>query len=279
MSDGVRLATRLWRPRTGAKVPVLLEAISYRKRDLSRPRDRTYSWYAQQGFAVARVDLRGSGDSDGVLHLEYLSQEQDDSVETIAWLASQEWCNGRVGMMGISWGGFGALRVAARQPPALKANITHCSTDDRFTDDAHWTGGCINNGMFEWGASFFALLGLPPDPEIVGPQWKDGWKRRLDAVDLDLATWLRHPTRDSFWKHGSVNTDYSQIRCPVYAVGGSLDSYTNTVPRAGRGSRHTRPGPDRTVGSSDARWRRSRTRSRFSPTLNYMVEPMAQRHC
>ena len=121
--------------------------------------------------------------------------------------------------------------MAARRPPALRGIVTHCSTDDRYTEDAHFSGGCINDGMFSWGSSFFTLLGLPPDPRIVGDRWRAMWRSRLEAVDLDLATWLRHPTRDDFWRHGSVNEDYARISCPVFAVGGLLDSYTNTVPR------------------------------------------------
>ena len=99
-----------------------------------------------------RVDLRGSGDSDGVLLDEYTQQELDDALEIIAWIAAQKWCSGAVGMMGISWGGFNALQVAALDPPALKAIITLCSTDDRYADDAHYMGGCLLNENLQWGA-------------------------------------------------------------------------------------------------------------------------------
>ena len=75
--------------------------------------------------------MRGSGDSDGVLLGEYLKQEQDDALEIIDWITAQPWCSGRVGMIGISWGGFNGLQVAARRPPALKAIVSICSTDDR----------------------------------------------------------------------------------------------------------------------------------------------------
>ena len=87
--------------------------------------------------------MRGNGDSDGLLTDEYLPQEQDDALEVIAWLAAQPWCTGAVGMMGNSWGGFNALQVAARRPPALKAILTSCSTDDRYADDIHYMGGCL----------------------------------------------------------------------------------------------------------------------------------------
>ena len=106
----------------------------------------THPYLAGHGYAGVRVDIRGSGDSGGLLFDEYAQQEQDDGVEVIAWLAAQPWCNGAVGMMGISWGGFNGLQIAARRPPALKAIVTICSTDDRYADDAHYMGGTLSYG-------------------------------------------------------------------------------------------------------------------------------------
>ena len=117
-------------------MPAILEYIPYRRRDATIIGDTPrHGYFAGHGYACLRVDMRGSGDSDGVLLDEYLKQEQDDALEVIAWIAAQPWCSGQVGMIGISWGGFNALQVAARRPPALKAIITVCSTDDRYADD------------------------------------------------------------------------------------------------------------------------------------------------
>ena len=161
MSDGCRIAARIWLP-AGAEptpVPAILEYIPYRKRDFMRARDEPiHRYFAQAGYAAVRVDLRGSGDSDGVLFDEYTQQELDDALEIIAWIAAQPWCSGAVGMMGISWGGFNALQVAALDPPALKAIITLCSTDDRYADDAHYMGGCLLNENLQWGAIAVDLL-------------------------------------------------------------------------------------------------------------------------
>ncbi len=143
MSDGCRLAARIWLPEEAEThpVPAILEYIPYRKRDFTRGRDEPmHAYFAGHGYAAVRLDLRGSGDSDGVLLDEYLIQEQEDAVEAIRWIAAQPWCTGAVGMMGKSWGGFNALQVAARRPPALKAVITFCSTDDRYADDVHYCG-------------------------------------------------------------------------------------------------------------------------------------------
>ncbi|MGX9080779.1 CocE/NonD family hydrolase, partial [Klebsiella pneumoniae] len=84
---------------------------------------------------------------------EYLLQEQDDALEVIDWLCQQPWCDGNLGMMGISWGGFNSLQVAARQPEALKAIITLCSTDDRYADDIHYKGGNLLLENFGWAAT------------------------------------------------------------------------------------------------------------------------------
>jgi len=234
LRDGTRLAARIWIP-DGAEsstVPVVWEYLPYRKRDSERLRDTGWAeMFVPYGFAFARVDIRGSGDSDGVLLGEYLQQEQDDAVEVIAWLARQPWSNGAVGMRGISWGGFSSLQAAALAPPALKAIIPQCASDNRYTDDAHYVGGALTLDNYDWGAEFKTVLVGPPDPAIVGPRWREMWMKRLEATPPVLAEWLAHQRYDAFWQHGSVATDYSRIKCPVYAVDGQIDSYRDFLPR------------------------------------------------
>jgi predicted acyl esterase len=162
---------------------------------------------------------------------EYAKQEQDDGVEVIAWLAAQPWCSGVVGMMGISWGGFNGLQVAARRPPALKAIVSICSTDDRYADDVHYMGGTLLTAGLEWASFFFGSMCLPPDPILVGDRWRAMWVERLENVPLFFEPWLQHQRRDAYWKHGSVCEDYQAIQCPVYAVGGWTDGYKNSIPR------------------------------------------------
>ena len=234
LADGTRLAARLWLPDTANHhpVPAVLEYIPYRLRDGTRGRDDPmHGFFAAEGYAALRVDMRGSGESGGFLDDEYLALEQDDALEVIAWIAAQPWCSGAVGMMGKSWGGFNALQVAARRPPALKAIITVCSTDDRFTDDIHYSGGCLLNDNLWWGAIMLAYQGRPPDPAIVGPGWRAQWLERLDHMPCWPALWMGHQARDSYWRHGSINEDWGAIQCPVFAVGGWADAYTNAVPR------------------------------------------------
>ncbi|MFA5120971.1 CocE/NonD family hydrolase [Zavarzinia sp.] len=233
LSDGTPLAARLWLPEDGAgPFPVVMEWIPYRQSDMTAVGDSMmHGWFARHGIACVRVDIRGSGNSGGLLGDEYLRQEQDDAVEVIAWLASRDWCSGSVGMIGISWGGFAALQVAARRPPALKAIITCCSTDDRYADDVHYMGGCLLSDGIAWGHGLFGQLARPPDPRHVGDKWREMWHRRLEGLEPPLASWLAHPRRDDFWRHASVCEDYGAIACAVYAVGGWTDGYSDAVLR------------------------------------------------
>jgi putative CocE/NonD family hydrolase len=234
MPDGIRLSARLWLPEDAAAhpVPAILEYVPYRKRDLLRARDEPmHRWFAGHGYAAVRLDVRGSGESEGVLTDEYTQAELDDGVAAIAWIAAQRWCSGAVGMMGKSWGGFNALQIAALRPPALKAVVTVCSTDDRYADDAHYMGGALITDNFSWGSAFFNLCAQPPDPALVGEAWRAMWRERLEAAHPHAATWLAHQRRDGYWRHGSVNEDFGAIDCAVYAMGGWADAYSNAVPR------------------------------------------------
>jgi len=234
LKDGTMLAARIWLPDDAERnpVPAILEYLPYRKRDGTYERDAlTHPYLAGHGYAGVRVDIRGSGESSGLLFDEYAKAEQDDGLEVIAWLAAQPWCSGVVGMMGISWGGFNALQIAARRPPALKAIVTLCSTDDRYADDAHYMGGTLLTAGLDWGAFFLGSMCLPPDPMLVGQNWRAMWLERLENVPLFFERWLQHQRRDAYWKHGSVCEDYSAIQCPVYAVGGWTDGYTNSILR------------------------------------------------
>jgi putative CocE/NonD family hydrolase len=232
LPDGQRLAARIWLPADAEArpVPAILEYIPYRKRDLTRGRDdMNHPYLAAHGYACLRVDLRGSGESDGVLRDQYLEQEQQDGEEVIAWIAAQSWCDGTVGMFGVSWGGFAALQVAARRPPALQAVVSVCATDDLYIDNMHYMGGCLLGDNLSEATTMFAFNACPPDPQLVGARWRDLWLERLAGSGMWLDIWLRHQRRDTFWKPGSISEDYAAIQCPVLAVSGWADGFSNAV--------------------------------------------------
>ncbi|WP_309508726.1 CocE/NonD family hydrolase [Mesorhizobium onobrychidis] len=155
---------------------------------------------------------------------------QDDAVEAIEWITRQAWCSGSVGMIGISWGGFSALQVAARRPKGLKAIITHCSTDDRYADDGKYMGGCLLNETVVWGACCSVQMAQSPDPEIVGQErWRAIWMDQLENARPTFFDWLTHQRGGDFWKQGSVCEDYGAIDCAVFATGAWNDGYSNVI--------------------------------------------------
>ena len=233
MSDGCRLAAKVWLPAgagPSAPVPAILEYIPYRRRDHKAIRDaEIHGFFAQHGYAGVRVDLRGSGDSDGILRDEYLQQELDDGLEILRWIANQPWSAGKVGLFGLSWGGFNGLQLAALRPPELGAVISVCSSDDRYADDVHYMGGCLLTDNLSWASTMFSFNTCPPDPEVVGERWRAMWLERMEGSGLWIKTWLEHQHRDEYWEHASVCEDYAAIEVPVMAVSGWADGYSNTV--------------------------------------------------
>ncbi len=232
MPDGTRLAAKIWRPVDSPQrpVPAILEYLPYRKRDGTVTRDSmTHAYYAGHGYAGVRVDIRGTGDSEGILEDEYTHSELADGLAVLEWLAAQPWCDGRCGVMGISWGGFNGLQLAALQPPQLKAVVSICSTDDRYADDVHYMGGCLLGDNLSWAGTMLGYMTLPPDPAVVGERWRAMWMERLEAASSWLLPWLTHQSRDDYWRHGSICEDFSQVRTPIMAVSGWADPYTNSV--------------------------------------------------
>lgn len=233
LSDGTRLWMKAWRPVTDEPVPAILEYLPYRAGDWTAPRDHErHPFYAGHGYASIRVDIRGHGNSEGVPGDEYDLQEHADGVEVINWIASQDWCTGKVGMFGISWGGFNSLQLASLQPEPLKAIVTTCSTDDRYDNDVHYLGGSmLGVDMHAWAATMLAFESRPPDKRVWGEKWKDQWLYRLERMEPFIDTWMSHQTRDDYWRHGSVCEDYSKLDAAVMAVGGWFDPYRDTVLR------------------------------------------------
>ncbi len=230
VADGTRLAARLWLP-AGLPAPVLLEALPYRMDDLTASYSSEYERLCDEGgFVVCRLDIRGTGSSGGLATDEYTAEEHDDICQVIAWLAEQEWSNGRVGMYGTSWSGFNSLQVACLRPPALGAIAPIYASDDRYTDDVHYMGGALKAvDLVDWVLYMVACNALPPVPAVFGAGWREEWARRVDDVDPWLLRWLEEQADGPYWRHGSVRPDYARIACPTMIVAGWADGYTNIV--------------------------------------------------
>lgn len=234
MPDGARLGARVWLPDSAVQspVPAILEYIPYRKDDYTVARDATlHPQLSAQGYACVRVDMRGSGSSDGVLMDEYSEQEMQDGENVIRWIAKQEWCDGNIGMIGISWGGITGLQMASRQAEHLKAVIALGATDRRYYDDAGYYVGCMVGQTIGWAAIMFSYNIRPPDPLHCGDAWRKLWLERLDTAPMLLGRWLEHQREDEYWLRGSVGIDYAAVKTPIYAVSGHVDCWPNTVPR------------------------------------------------
>jgi predicted acyl esterase len=228
MKDGVRLAATLYMPdgvKPGEKFPALLEYLPYRKDDCTAAEDYSkHAYFARRGYVSVRVDIRGSGTSEGAPpEREYSEQEQVDGEQIIAWLAHQPWSNGNVGMFGISWGGFTALQMAMRHAPGLKAILAVDATAELFHDDVHYADGMAHIDEFElnmdlsqgWvGAPDYAL-----EEKVLGP--------RFDSPPWSLL-YLKHQHDGPFWRERV--RPLSEITTPSFLIGGLLDGYRDNIP-------------------------------------------------
>ena len=231
MDDGVRLAATLYGPDGPGPYPALLESIPYRKDDWTLTRDwPLHGAFAAAGYVSCRLDVRGTGSSEGVASGEYTEREILDNLAVIDWLATRPWSTGGVGMFGISWGGFSALQAAARRPPALRAVVPVHFSHDRYNLDVHYVGGTLHVGeSVYWPVEMVGENALPPDPERFGPGWREEWLRRLEATPQWPLEWLAHQRRDLFWRAGSIAEEWSAIEAPVLAIGGLNDAYRDAV--------------------------------------------------
>ncbi|HEU5242574.1 MAG TPA: CocE/NonD family hydrolase, partial [Ornithinibacter sp.] len=233
--DGTRLCADLYLPPGDGPWPVLLEALPYRVHDVSAAaaaRDRAL---AAAGFAVCRLDLRGTGSSGGIADDEHPDVERDDLRRAIAWLCAQPWCTGRAGMFGTSYSGSSALLMAAAGVPGLGAVVVTAATDDRYTDGAHHAGGVLRAiDLVADATRMVAMNALPPVPAVYGDGWDDAWRQRIDATEPWVLGWLRAQADGSTWRRGSVRlgpdgAGYERIACPTMLIADSTDGDQTTA--------------------------------------------------
>jgi len=236
--DGLELSANLWLPRPlpdepDQTFPAILEMIPYRKDDWRLASDMARGeWLAARGFALCRLDVRGTGSSPGIALDEYTPRETQDGYDAVEWLAAQPWCNGNVGMWGISYGGFTSIQVAMLRPPHLKAIVPVMATDDRYTDDVHYIGGCVTvSELSQYAVSMVGMNAMPPKAEYRGATWADEWKARLETTPVWLFEWLRQQHDGPYWRQGSLAPDYGAIEAAIFSIGGWMDEYVDPVLR------------------------------------------------
>lgn len=232
----LRLAGHYWynaaTVAAGERCPAIVEFLPYRRRDGTMYTDaKMYPWYAAQGYLCFRIDLQGSGDSEGVLEDEYTDEELAYCIQVINQIAAHPRCDGKVGMMGKSWGAINSLMVAARKdrPAALKAVLVCCGSDDRYSDDVHYMNGAMMFDNFSWPSSMWGWMSQPPDPAIVGDRWQAMWRERIEQSDFWFRQWGTHQTRDDYWSRTAVRDRYADVGVPVFILSGWQDGYKNPV--------------------------------------------------
>tara|TARA_B100000953_G_scaffold91296_1_gene74437 strand:- start:295 stop:2364 length:2070 start_codon:yes stop_codon:yes gene_type:complete len=230
MPDGIQLVADIYMPTdipAGEHLPVLLEYTPYRKNDSRGSRYGVYTYFVKRGYVVARVDIRGTGNSQGrTIPYEYSEIELSDGDAVIAWLAKQNWSNGKVGMFGISWGGFNSIQMAVRKPPALKAFVALMATEDLYQEDVHYMDGIIH--IDSWMMSNDLSNAMPGAPEF---RLDEDWLRNRFELEPSIFTYMREQRDGPFWDRASSRDKYDQIQIPGYYIGGWYDGYRDSPPR------------------------------------------------
>ena len=265
--------------RADDRFPAILEMIPYRKDDWRWASDEARGqWFAARGFAFCRLDIRGTGSSPGIALGEYTVEETQDGYDAVEWLAAQPWSNGNVGMWGISWGGFSAIQVAMLRPPHLRAIVPVYASDDRYTDDVHYIGGCVTaSELSQYAVSMVGSNALPARPGYRGAAWEAEWRERLEQTPIWLFEWLRQQQDGPFWRQGSLApplADAGRADAPDRRLDGWLRRLGD--PDAQVLHERAAPGPDRQLGPRPARRGLSGPQHRLAPRGRPILRPLAQ---
>ena len=252
---------------------MLLEYLPYRKTESRGRRYSTYSYFVERGYVVARVDIRGTGNSEGrLIAHEYTDQENEDGEEVIAWLAEQSFSIGAVGMFGVSWGGFNAIHLAMRNPPALKAIIAIDATDDLYQDDVHFMDGILHVDSWEMTQDLDNAMPGAPDYVIDETYF-------LERFDTEpwMMTYKRQQRDGPFWDRTALKARYDAIRVPTFVIGGWYDGYRDSVPRMLEHVEGTGQGDRRSLVALVPARGAPRARHRVAPRGDSLVRSLAPR--
>ena len=251
MSDGVRLAADLHWPsaiNAADRYPVLLTYSPYRKDESRAGSHARYSYFLDHDYVVARVDIRGTGRSEGVtIPYEYSDIELDDGEAVIDWLSKQPWSTGKVGMFGLSWGGFNAIQMAMRKPPALKAFVALMATEYLYQEDVHYIDGIMHTDS--WMMSHDLYNAMPGAPDFV---LDEEWMRNRFDQEPSVFAYMRHQRDGPFWDRASARGQYDRIRVPGYHIGGWYDGYPEQFAAYVAVRRSAAKSHDRSLGSPES---------------------------
>jgi uncharacterized protein len=233
LSDGVELAGDLFLPESTDPVPCLVSYYPYHKDDLIGALfDHPNRYFAARGYASLLVDLRGLGNSEGVAWDVGDAREATDGAEIVEWAAAQPWCDGNVGMWGMSYGGITSFKTAALNPPHLKAIVPMCGGLDHYHDIVY-PGGCFNclGILGGWGPFMTAMNVMPPMHQDSDGRWYRVWMERLEAARAPyIKAYKEHPEFDDYWKPNTVEGE--RITVPSFLIGAWRDIFPEAMVRA-----------------------------------------------
>ena len=277
--DGTVLLADLFQPDAEGRFPALLSFSAYPRQiqDVGAPlgfiEAGATDFFVPRGYVHVIANARGTGGSGGTWTF-FDAQEREDLYDLIEWIAAQPWCNGQVGMLGISYFAMAQLAAAVMKPPHLKAIAPLLTTDDLY--EAIWHHGLLSSGFFSAWLPAVGVLSQRPDAF-----WRSGRISLLrellhipavhakmqhlngEAIvsvlknvihshypehpfgELWRAAAVEHPVRDAFWEARNTRPLLGSIDIPVY-LGAEWDNVPMHLPStftawaALRGNRHVR---------------------------------------
>jgi predicted acyl esterase len=234
MPDGVTLAADLHPPESAdgpERFPAIIEYTPYHKNNnwAYGPRASRYPYFASHGYVFVNVDIRGTGDSEGGNTEPTSAEEVRDGLEVIRWCAAQPWCDGSVGMIGISYTA-GVCYDAARQAPEELKAIVVCQMCSDWYEGVACPGGSLRPFIYENYAPLMAAYHFaPPDPDLLGPRWAEVWQQRLDGSAPWSLAYLRNLQDGPFWESRLLRGHEEQVTAATFLIGGWCDWYPDDM--------------------------------------------------
>jgi predicted acyl esterase len=270
MRDGIKLACDIYRPDGDGKFPALLAMSPYGKDGQAlkippKPFGGEYAhmeagdtqFFVSRGYVHVINDVRGSGYSEGKYDM-FSKNEQEDGYDLVEWIAQQPWCNGNVGMVGISYYAVIQYLVASQQPPHLKAIFPHDGWGDMYRDVSHHGGILMHGWLRNWvqGGNILAWNAIPASKTLYSEEELTERVEKMKSNNVinkcptlynvllfpqykpTLFDWLVNEFDGPYYWERSAYTKYGKIRVPTF-LGSEMHHYPVVMHLPGAFSAYT----------------------------------------